>query len=227
MGRGEGPAANLRSAIRPVAVIGGTRLAVSIEEVRHWIVVVSNIPGDSVQVRRYHPEVFMVVFSYCDDLLRVLYDRPPPGMPFSLIFKRWRQHARTSKKNLYYWVTAWLRGIPANAWNVTTAQKVHSSARSGLQPTSETIGKTDLRRYFVFTWCIHPDLIPREKIIFVPEPKVVTKRGPPMFMDPDEVIYPNHPTLRYKIEVDVIEDADWHVPSDSSSDSDDGNGGGS
>jgi hypothetical protein len=48
-----------------------------------------------------------------------------------------------------------------------------------------------------------------------------------MFMDPDEVIYPNHPTLRYKIEVDVIEDADWHVPSDSSSDSDDGNGGGS
>jgi hypothetical protein len=44
-----------------------------------------------------------------------------------------------------------------------------------------------------------------------------------MFVDPDKVIYPNHPTLRYRIEVDMIEVADRHVPSNSSSDGDTGN----
>jgi hypothetical protein len=70
-----------------VAVIDGTRLPVTIDEVWQWILFAFNILGDSVQVRRYYQEDFMVVFSYYDNMLRVLHDMPPSGMPFSLIFK--------------------------------------------------------------------------------------------------------------------------------------------
>jgi hypothetical protein len=70
-------------------------------------------------------------------------------------------------------VTVCLRGIPTHTWNVTMAQKLLSLACSGLQPTSETVAKTDLCHYFVVTWCIHLDHIPREKIIFILELKVV------------------------------------------------------
>jgi hypothetical protein len=38
----------------------------------------------------------------------VLHDRPPPGAPFMLVFKRWRCQAMASVEKLFYRVTLWL-----------------------------------------------------------------------------------------------------------------------
>jgi hypothetical protein len=46
------------------------------------------IPGDSFHVKRYYPEDFIIMFSYLDDMLRVLHDVPAGDAAFSLVFKR-------------------------------------------------------------------------------------------------------------------------------------------
>jgi hypothetical protein len=56
--------------------------------------------------------------------------------------------------------------------------------------------------------CIHSDLIPREKVIYIPEPENVHVRGPPMFLDPEEIIYYDQPTLRYRVQINILEVVD-------------------
>jgi hypothetical protein len=58
-------------------------------------------------------------------------------------------------------------------------------------------------------WCIHPDVIPQEKVVFIPDPEVVVEREPPLFIDLEEVIYHSHPTLRHQVLIEVIEVVDW------------------
>jgi hypothetical protein len=106
--------------------------------------------------------------------------------------------------------------ILAHAWNLSTAQRVLFPACSNLQATSATLMKSDLHSFFVVAWCIHPDLIPREKIIFILEPRAAIEWGLPMFVDPEEVNYHSQSTLQYRVEVDMLEVEDWHVPSNSS-----------
>jgi hypothetical protein len=66
---------------------------VTIAEVRRWIIDDFDIPRTSVKIWCYHPEdFFLIVFSFYDDMLRVLHDPLPvmPPPPFTLIFfKRW------------------------------------------------------------------------------------------------------------------------------------------
>jgi hypothetical protein len=71
-----------------VMVVGGTRPSATIAEVRRWITVTFGIPRGNFHIRRYHPEDIIVVFSFYDDMLRVLHNQPPADMLFSLIFKR-------------------------------------------------------------------------------------------------------------------------------------------
>jgi hypothetical protein len=53
-----------------VAVVGGTRLPVTLVDVRLWIVDHFGILGDSFHVKRYYPEDFIIMFSYLDDMLK-------------------------------------------------------------------------------------------------------------------------------------------------------------
>jgi hypothetical protein len=68
---------------------------------------------------------------------------------------------------------------------------------------------------------VHPDLITREKINFISEPVPNLARGPPLFINLEDVVFHSHPTLRYMVEIDVLEVVDCHVPSDSSSSDED------
>ena len=73
----------------------------------------------------------------------------------------------------------------------------------------------DLGRYCVVAWCIHPDLIPAEVTLVVPEPKeVYTEHG--LFLRLEEIIHSKQPLLRYKVAIHLREVQDWHSPSDSS-----------
>jgi len=44
-----------------------------------------------------------------------------------------------------------------------------------------TIEQEDVSKYFIVAWCIHPDLIPQEKIMAIHEPKVPFVIEPPLF----------------------------------------------
>jgi hypothetical protein len=57
-----------------------------------------------------------------------------------------------------------------------------------------------------------PDLIAREKVRFIPEPDPVHTRGSPLFVNPEDVMYHNKPTLHYWVAIRILEIIDWHVP---------------
>jgi hypothetical protein len=155
-----------------VAVIGGTRLLVTIAGVKRWIQEQYAIPADTITVRRFHPEDFLVTFSFYDDLLRVLHDPPLPDPNLQLIFKRWRRQHQASVESLLFEVTMALRGVPGHAWNEDTGRQILAPACSKIKLSLQSAAGPDLRSLVVRAWCIHPDLIPQEKIIFIPEPDV-------------------------------------------------------
>jgi hypothetical protein len=83
-----------------VAVTAGTRLPISLMDLRRWVVDGYGIPGNSFSAKRYFPEDFIIVFSYYDDMLWVLHD-PPAGSPkLNFIFKRWRRQLHASVEDL-------------------------------------------------------------------------------------------------------------------------------
>jgi hypothetical protein len=150
-------------------------------------------------------------------MLRVLHDRPPTGAPFMLVFKHWRRQAMASAEKLFYKVTLWLRGIPAHVWNLITTQKLLALACCNVKPTATPLAKSNLHHMTVVAWCIHPDLILVEKILYMSGSDVALVQEMPLFIDPKEVIFHNRPTLWYRVFIDIIEIEDWHTPSISSS----------
>jgi hypothetical protein len=70
-------------------------------------------------------------------------------------------------------------------------------------------------------WCVHPDLIPREIIVFAPEPEEVYVRGPSLFLNLEDIDHHSRPTQRYRVLMGILEVVDWHSQPDSSSDDDD------
>jgi hypothetical protein len=88
-----------------VMIIGGTRLPIVTVELRRIIADHYGISADSFQVHHFHPEDFLVVFSFMGDMLRVWHDPAPPALALVLIFKRWHRQLRASAESLFYRVT--------------------------------------------------------------------------------------------------------------------------
>jgi hypothetical protein len=153
-------------------------------------------------------------------MLRVLHDPPPRDASFVLVFKRSTRQLHATAMNLFYHVTIQLRGIPAHAHQLSTARQILSPACSKLQLVNPTVGY--VHSLTIHAWCVHPDLIPRAKIIHIPEPEEVFIHGPLLFLDPEETIFHNHPTLHYMVVINILEAEDWQGTYDSSSSDNDG-----
>lgn len=67
---------------------------------------------------------------------------------------------------------------------------------------------------------MHPDLIPTEKLLFIPEPpEPYMECG--LFLKPHELIHSKQDGLWYLVHVRIVEFQDWSLSSDSSDDSPD------
>jgi hypothetical protein len=199
-----------------VIVVGGAHPPVSTAYVRLWLRDLYGGPSSNITVHRFHPEDFLISFSSLNDMFRVLH-HPPPNPLFALVLKRWHRQLMASVDNLLFHVSIALCGLPPHAWQLSIAHQLLSIACANLQATPTTLAKSDLHRFIVTTRCIHPDMIPREKLLYIPEPEFAHVWGPPLFVNPEEFIHHSQPTLFYRVGFDVLEVEDWHVPSDSSS----------
>jgi hypothetical protein len=171
----------------------------ALERFRGWFMTCFSIPGDSVTIRRYHPEDFLITFSYAVDMLCVLHDPPPASALFMLVSKHWHHQAMASAENLFYKVTLRLQGIPAHTRNLSTTRKLLSTTCSNVRRMTTTLTKADLGCMTVVAWCIRLDLIPIEKILYVSEPDVVLSQGLLLFIESKEVTFHNQPTLWYYV----------------------------
>ncbi|CAL4994760.1 unnamed protein product [Urochloa decumbens] len=202
-----------------VAAVGGARPAVTISQVGRFIEeFYALLPGDYT-AHRFEPEDFLVVFASPAIADRVLHSSLPPEAPFQLIWKRWRRQAMASWAPLRFKVLVELKGIPAHARSIDTAQIALGSACSGLVLAPEELAGNNLRYLYVAAWCIHPDLIPQEKLMFIPEPPESVGGGN-LFLQPHEIIHSKHDGLWYRVEIRVLEVQDWADESSSESSED-------
>jgi hypothetical protein len=114
--------------------------------------------------------------------------------------------------------------MPAHICNLFATSQILGPDCANLVVASPVITSNNLCSLTIKCWCIHPNLIPRERINFVLEP--VQVRGPPLSMDPAEISYHSRPTLRYRVLIDILLVEDWHSLPDFSSDDGHDDGGG-
>lgn len=196
-----------------VAMIGGTRPAVTTALVREHLRTCFGIT--EVSVSRHVPQDFIVRFASRDDLELVL-GTPVLGGPFTLIWSRWSRHCTASPGSFRYKVVVGMKGVPAHVRCVESAQIILGNSCAKIE--AEALDDLDdEREFFVAEWCIHPKLIPNEKVIAVPEPEVHDPCGV-LCLRPEEVIHAHLPALRYPVQLRIVEVQDWHTPPTSSDD---------
>jgi hypothetical protein len=178
-----------------------------------------NVDGDSVTVRRTRPDDFIVRFTRREDLEHVLSSPPPVGAPFALRWRRWSRLIMGSSGAFRYRVLVAMKGLPSHALSTEVAQAIlaSSGAKAEIATPEAVNDPDDERELFVVAWCAHPDLVPDEVVMAIPEPEEEHDGGPLLFLRPWEV-----PALRYLVRLRLIEFQDWHTLPPSS---DDGYGG--
>ena len=177
-----------------VAVVGGSRPAVSPWQVGMLLEEFLSIQHGEYVVSRFAPEDFLVEFSSAADADRVLHAPHPPDAQLIEF-----------------------RGIPAHARNISTARIILDTSCSDLVEAPPDLVGDDKKTFFVCAWCIHPDLVPQEKVIFIQEPpEQYVESG--LLLRPHEIIHSKHDGLWYRVDIRIVEVQDWNWPSDSSDD---------
>lgn len=106
-----------------------------------------------------------------------------------------------------YRVLVGLKGVPAYARSSEVAQAILGSASAKVETADpEALADPDdEREFFVSSWCAHPDLVPDEVIMAVPEPEQEHDGGSPLYLRPHEIIHDDMPTLRYLVRIHLVE----------------------
>jgi len=108
-----------------------------------------------------------------------------------------------------------MKNVPAHVRSVSIAARILGMSCAGVEiAPPEVVPEDDDHELFVAAWCIHPKLVPNEKIMAIPEP---------VFLGEHEGMT-EPPALRYLVRCRVVEFQDWSVLRHTSDD-DDGYGG--
>jgi hypothetical protein len=73
-------------------------------------------------IHRFFSEDFVILFSFYDDMLRVLHDPASSVAPFLLCSKRWRQKGLASAESLLYQVIVAICGLPTHVWSLAATR---------------------------------------------------------------------------------------------------------
>jgi len=169
-----------------VALVVGTRPPVTPAMVASQLQEVFGLDGASFTVKRFWPDDFIVCFSREVDLNVVLSSEWPAGAPFSLRWRRWSKLIMASSGAFRYRILVAIRGIPYHARSLATVQTIlgSSCAKPELALPEAIPDAEDERELFVAAWCAHPDLVPDEVVLAIPEPEEPHDGGPPLFLRP-------------------------------------------
>ncbi|KAG2552050.1 hypothetical protein PVAP13_9KG437200 [Panicum virgatum] len=196
---------------------GGTRPSVSPLQVGMLLEEFFSVQPGDYEVFCFEPEDFLVEFTMAAAADRILHAHYPTEALFQLIWKRWRRQATTSLESLRFRILIEFRGIPAHARSISTARVLLDTSCSDLVEAPPELVGNDGKKFFVCAWCIHPDLVPQEKKLFIQEPpEPYVESG--LFLRPHEIIHSKHDGLWYRVHIRIVEIQDWNLSSDSSDD---------
>ncbi|KAG0526126.1 hypothetical protein BDA96_06G118600 [Sorghum bicolor] len=197
-----------------VAMLGGTRPPVSPAAVREHLCQRFQFGEADVSVCRHAPEDFLARFARSEDLERVLAAPPLSFAPFLLSWRRWTRLSQAVAASFTYRVLVGIKGIPAHARSKAVAEQLLGSSCAQVElASSDDDGVDDDDA----PWCLHPMLVPEQKLLVIPEPPEPHEPGI-LFLREHEIIHSHLPILHYLVRLRVVEYQDWAVSSSSSED---------
>jgi len=104
-----------------------------------------------------------------------------------------------------------MMGIPSHARSASVTQTALGPSCTQVEIALPEAVDDDDRELFVACWCVHPRLIPDEKITGIPEPQVHVHEGP-LYLRAEEVIHAELPALTYLVRLRIVEFQDWTTP---------------
>lgn len=200
-----------------IATVGGTRPSLTVEQIKLFLLDHFNA-NEEVEIRRFGPLDFLLEFDSHALAERVLHARPLEPAPFRLIFQRWTCQFMPTAALLLFKVLVAIENLPAHAWSNSAAQTIHGNSCALIQLAPETVARVDKSRFWVAAWCEDPDLIPKEKVVVIPEPDAPHDPCGHLFLHPEEIIHTRKDTLRYHVVIHLVESHNYNPRSDSDDD---------
>jgi hypothetical protein len=159
---------------------------------------------EDTSVRRYEPKDFVVQFANRDDAERVLHSQVL-NPPFRLIWHPWSRLSTASSTFLRYHVLVGMTRVPLHARSATVAQTIlgRACARIEIAPP-EAVPVDDDKEFFVSAWCMDPQFVLDEQIIFIHEP-VHWIPGTALCLHADDEVIDGLPGLNYLVRIRIVE----------------------
>ncbi|KAM0925308.1 hypothetical protein ACQ4PT_004281 [Festuca glaucescens] len=214
--------AALRYAI--VAFVSGKRAYIPLSEAGAALEVRVPRAEDNFTVHRAWPTDFLFVCSSRRVRDEVMAADTAHGRDFSLRFTSWNRQLQAMQCRMCFRAHFELKGVPAHAWNHSTATAVLNS-----DAWVECLGvamenNEDLGRFQVVAWTNDVSVFPKEKELLIEEPDDLMEEDEGLVLPGDALIPLEKNMLRYLISVWVAHAEDM-LPSDEDDDGrDDGAG---
>ncbi|KAM0829984.1 hypothetical protein ACQ4PT_066522 [Festuca glaucescens] len=202
-----------------VAFVAGSRAYVTLSEARAALVARVPRAEDNITVHRSRPGDFLFVCSSRRVRDEVLAADAAHGRDFSLRFTPWNRQLQAMHSRLRYRAHFELTGVPAHAWNRTTATAVLSSDAWVECLGAATANREDLGRFQVVAWTNDVSAFPKAKELLVEEPGDLMEEDEGLVLPGSALIPLEKTMLRYCVSVRVAHAEDM-IPIDDSSDGD-------
>ncbi|CAN6227693.1 unnamed protein product [Urochloa humidicola] len=151
---------------------------------------------ESMEFRRSSRDHTFIIFVEDEATITRLTNAGPTPGPGGLQLHclRWSRHAFAEGDALPVLAKVELRGIPAHAWEMSTAESLLSPFGWPHLLHSETRNREDYSMFRLSAWCFKPSEIPRARVLHIVEPSIG-----------EVLIPPGKLTLKYPVTIHVEE----------------------
>ena len=126
-----------------------------------------HLPAGRFSVHCTQPDHFLIVFANSGDRDLALSRSPIPAPPYQLILRPWTRLVTATSFSMPFRVSLDLEGIPAHAWNTSTAAALVAPGRF---ISVDTPARPDEYRFLRVTISSHnPAAIPKTRLLLIPE----------------------------------------------------------
>ncbi|KAK1684559.1 hypothetical protein QYE76_045407 [Lolium multiflorum] len=177
-----------------VATITGTRPAVSALDLERTLYSMFDLAPGDFSVHLHHPEDFLILFSTRATMDRLAGEHLINATGFSFLLRPWNKVAHAGQGRLDQRVELELRGIPAQAWHVSTAEHILGSGCWIERLHPDTRSRVDMAVFRASARTDDPSSIRRRAVLEIVEllpPRIPS--APPTLR-----------TLTYQIDIHVV-----------------------
>jgi hypothetical protein len=153
-----------------VAYVGGSRPAVSCQQVAEALIQRAQIPHDAFSVHSYRPEDFLIVFATAELRDRVAALPSLPHRHFTLFFRWWSRLAQARRIMAESRVHLVIEGVPPHTWDRSTVEHLLGTSCALEEIAPETADRSDMGFFKASAWAREVNDIPMARMLWVPEP---------------------------------------------------------